>query len=60
MFDIFLDSRVSCYTAKGQFVTHIGRRGDREGDFDDPSGIAMDKLGNLYICDTNNGRLVVM
>ena len=50
-------SRISCYTAGGDFVTHIGRRGE---DFDSPSGIAMDKLGNLYISDTNNGRLVIM
>ena len=60
MLNTFEDSRISCYTTDGDFVAHIGRRGDHEGDFDNPSGIAMDKLGNLYISDTNNDRLVIM
>ena len=60
MFCSFNDSRISCYRADGEFLRHIGRRGTGEGDLDNPSGIAMDKLGNLYISDTNNGRLVIM
>ena len=60
MLKSFNDSRVSCYRANGEFLRHIGRRGADKGDFDNPSGIAMDKLGNLYISDTNNDRLVVM
>jgi hypothetical protein len=34
-----------------------GGRGTGKGEFDSPSGIAADRGGNIYIADTNNGRI---
>jgi DNA-binding beta-propeller fold protein YncE len=34
-----------------------GGRGTGKGEFDSPHGIAADRTGNVYIADTNNGRI---
>ncbi len=34
-----------------------GGRGTEKGEFDSPHGIAADRTGNVYIADTNNGRI---
>ena len=34
-----------------------GGRGTGKGEFDSPHGIAADRAGNIYIADTNNGRI---
>jgi sugar lactone lactonase YvrE len=35
----------------------IGRAGDAPGAFSDPSGLAVDGEGNLYVLDSGNGRI---
>ncbi|MCX7590396.1 MAG: hypothetical protein N2255_02085 [Kiritimatiellae bacterium] len=39
----------------------VGRAepGDDEGSFNDPQGIAVDRQGNLYVCDRGNNRVAV-
>jgi DNA-binding beta-propeller fold protein YncE len=34
-----------------------GGRGTDKGQFDSPTGIAVDPGGNILVCDTNNGRI---
>src|SRR5439155_26793518 len=34
-----------------------GGRGTGKGEFDSPSGIAVDASGNIVVADTNNGRI---
>ena len=48
---------VSVYTSIGRFVTSFGSRGKAPGQFDFLSGVAVDKNGVVYVCDTNNCRL---
>ncbi|HEY6056749.1 MAG TPA: hypothetical protein VIV06_01900 [Candidatus Limnocylindrales bacterium] len=43
------------FDANGQLVRTIGK----EGQFNFPNGAAVDAAGNLYVTDSNNGRLVV-
>jgi DNA-binding beta-propeller fold protein YncE len=39
----------------GRLVRTFGR----DGDFEFPNGVAVDSKGNVYVTDSNNGRLVV-
>ena len=42
------------------FYTLFGKRGKGEGEFDIPVSITVDSLGNLYVSDIHNYRLVVL
>ena len=50
---------ISIFTSDGQFIKSIGSKGSDDGQFDDPCGITVDAIGNLYIVDTDNNRLVI-
>ena len=50
--------RVSIFDAdSGDFVRAFGARGSEPGEFNAPSGIAVDADDNLYITDQNNHRV---
>ena len=51
---------VSIYDIYGCFVHCFGKFGREEGEFNMPYGVTVDSLGNLYVCDIGNGRLVVL
>ena len=52
--------RVSVYTSSGQFIKCFGAKGRGEGELNGPEGVAIDNTaGALYVCDTNNHRIVV-
>jgi DNA-binding beta-propeller fold protein YncE len=44
------------FDAEGALVRTIGK----QGQFSFPNGVAVDAAGNLYVTDSNNGRLVVL
>ena len=50
---------VSVFTKQGQFITSFGSRGSGDGQFNRPSGLAIDSDGVLYICDNGNSRIQV-
>ena len=54
------NNRISIFDTNGCFVYCFGERGRREGDFRSPYGITVDSLGNLYVSDFGNDRLVVL
>ncbi len=55
------NNRVSVFDTNGTFLHCFGKTGSREGEFDKPYGMAMDdSLGNLYVSDMNNNRIVVL
>jgi Tol biopolymer transport system component len=41
----------------GEFITKWGTHGSGTGQFDDPSGVAIDAAGNVYVADSNNNRI---
>ena len=43
----------------GKFVTKWGTEGTGDGQFEEPTGIAIDSSGNVYVVDRGNSRIQV-
>jgi len=54
---LFNNSTIQKFDSNGNFVTKWGSLGDCDGQFDHPTGIAVDHMGNVYISDHDNGRI---
>ena len=54
------NNRISIFDTNGCFIHCFGKRGSGEGEFHRPFGITVDSLGNLYVSDFGNNRLVVL
>ena len=52
--------RISTFDTNGCFIHCFGKRGSGEEEFNKPYGITVNSLGNLYVSDTFNNRLVVL
>ena len=52
--------RISIFDTNGCFIHCFGKRGSGRREFDRPHGITVDSLGNLYVSDSLNNRLVVL
>ena len=50
---------VSVFTKQGNFITSFGKRGSGDGQFNNPTGLAIDSDGVLYVCDLDNSRVQV-
>ena len=61
MFFVSYDSLhcVKTFSDEGQLLYEIGCKGTGDGQLRRPRGLAIDKLNNLVVCDTNNKRLQV-
>ena len=53
------NSRISVFTRDGDFVRCFGGKGGSDEKFNNPLGMAFDKDGFLYICDSRNERIVI-
>jgi len=53
----FGNHRVQKFTTDGQFVASFGHNGRREGELDQPWGIARDSQGRMFVLDTYNHRV---
>jgi DNA-binding beta-propeller fold protein YncE len=51
--------QVTILNEKGEFIRTIGSRGNKPGEFNFPTFIWIDKLGNVYIVDSMNFRVQV-
>lgn len=51
------DHDVSVFTSEGQFMTSFGTRGEGQGEFKCPRGLAVNNEGVIYVCDYYNNRL---
>ena len=48
---------VSVFTTGGFHVTSFGQSGSKDGEFNTPSYLCIDKDGFIYVCDTFNNRI---
>ena len=58
--DIYVSSlhKLQKFTSTGELIKCVGRKGGKEGEFDDPRGLTLrDNL--VYVCDGNNHRIQV-
>ena len=55
-----INNRVSVFDTNGRFMYCFGKQGEGEGEFNHPYFITVDLIGNLYVSDTLNNRLVVL
>ena len=52
------DHKLQKFTSTGELIKCVGRKGGKEGEFDDPRGLTLrDNL--VYVCDRNNHRIQV-
>ena len=53
------NDRISIFDTNGCFIHCFGKYGSGEGEFNGVCGITIDSLGNLYVSDAGNNRLVI-
>jgi DNA-binding beta-propeller fold protein YncE len=51
--------RVCVFSSGGQFLKSIGKKGKRNGEFGNLRGVNVDRNGLVYVCDTDNNRVVL-
>ena len=51
------NNRIQKFDRDGKYFTQWGSRGNGNGQFNNPSGIAVDSLGNVYVADSGNNRI---
>ena len=51
------NNRVQKFTSTGTFLAKWGKSGLGDGEFFEPSGIAVDSAGDVYVADTSNHRV---
>ena len=52
------DHKLQKFTSSGELIKCIGRRGSKEGEFDDPRGVTLYD-NQVYVCDSDNHRIQV-
>ena len=51
--------RVSIFDANGKYIKSFGKRGNKDGEFNNPHALAVSDDGYVYISDTKNNRVQV-
>jgi tripartite motif-containing protein 71 len=53
------NNQIQKFDSNGKFITKWGSEGTGDGQFQNPSGIAIGSLGNVYVTDWGNNRIQV-
>ena len=54
------DYCIKVFDKSGTFLCKYGASGSSPGEFNIPTGLAVDKAGNLIVCDSNNHKVQVL
>ena len=52
------NGRIEKFSPTGAFLSIIGTKGNGQGQFAQPNGIAIDRVGNIYVADAGNHRVL--
>ena len=52
-------NRIEVFSSDGTYLKSFGRKGNKQGEFDYPAGIAFDKNGHIVVVDSDNHRVQV-
>jgi len=55
--DGYGNSRIVKFSARGKYLLEWGKNGDKEGEFNIPHGICLDRNDNVYVADRENNRI---
>lgn len=53
------DFLIQVYSADGEFLFKFGSHGEGNGQFNAPTGVAVDANGNIIVADWGNSRIQV-
>ena len=51
------DRTVQVFSGDGTYLRSFGRKGNKQGEFDYPSGITIHETNNIIIADTGNNLM---
>ena len=51
--------QLKVFTSEGKFLYSFGSKGEGNGQFNGPTGVAVDSLNNIIVADWGNSRLQV-
>ncbi|CAH3027053.1 unnamed protein product [Porites evermanni] len=53
------DDSIKMFDLEGKFISKFGKRGNKDGEFNQPSYLSVNKEGLLMVCDESNHRVQV-
>ena len=51
------DRSIKMFNLEGKFISKFGKRGNKDGEFDQPRYLSVNKEGLLIVCDAGNARV---
>jgi peptidylamidoglycolate lyase len=55
--DGYGNNRIVKFSPTGSYLFQWGRKGAKEGEFDTPHALCLDRVGNVYVADRENNRI---
>ena len=53
------DHSIKMFDLKGKFISKFGKQGDKDGEFNEPHYLSVNRQGLLMVCDAGNHRVQV-
>ena len=53
------DNSIKMFNLEGKFISKFGKQGNKDGEFNEPRYLSVDKEGLLMVCDSDNHRVQV-